>query len=189
MQPLKLMIILASTRPTRAGSAVADWVRAAADQREEFDVTLVDLRDLDLPLLDEPEHPMKGNYVHEHTRRWSALVDAADAFILVMPEYNHGYSAPLKNAIDYLHHEWAGKPVGFASYGGIAAGTRAVQALKPVLTCLGMMPLTAAVAVPMIGERVVDGAFKATKELDEALDVMLDNLPRDAAALRPLRAA
>jgi NAD(P)H-dependent FMN reductase len=185
------MVVVASTRPKRAGEPVARWLVKRAEGRPELDVTVVDLKDLDLPLLDEPEHPRFGRYVHEHTKRWSALVDASDAFVFVMPEYNHGYTAPLKNAIDYLHREWADKPVGFASYGGVAAGTRAVQLLKPVLTCLGMMPLTAAVAIPMVASHIDDGEFRSTKELDEAADVMLDQIARHARAIprRELRPA
>jgi NAD(P)H-dependent FMN reductase len=191
MQPLKLMIVVASTRPTRAGEPIARWLVQRAASRRELDVTLVDLKALDLPLMDEPEHPRFGRYVHGHTKRWSALVDASDAFVFVMPEYNHGYTAPLKNAIDYLHREWADKPVGFASYGGVAAGTRAVQLLKPVLTCLAMMPLTAAVAIPMVASHVEDGQFRSTKELDEAAELMLDQLERHARAIprRELRPA
>ena len=157
-----------------------------ANARRDIAATCVDLKELDLPLLDEPEHPRFGRYRHDHTKRWSKLVDSADAFVFVMPEYNHGYTAPLKNAIDYLHREWADKPVGFASYGGVAAGTRAVQLLKPVLTCLGMLPLTAQVAVPMVASHIKDGRFDATKELDEALQAMFDALV-DHAGAAPLR--
>jgi NAD(P)H-dependent FMN reductase len=189
MQPLNLMVVLASTRPTRAGEPIAKWLVEHADAREEFDVTLVDLKERALPLLDEPEHPRFGRYVHHYTKRWSRLVDSADAFVFVMPEYNHGYTAPLKNAIDYLHAEWAGKPVGFASYGGIAAGTRAVQLLKPVLTCLAMTPLTAAVAVPMVAHHIEDGRFSSTKEIDEGLNLMLDELDSHAVPQRRLRAS
>jgi NAD(P)H-dependent FMN reductase len=189
MQPLKLMVVLASTRPARAGEPIANWVLEAARRRDEMDVAFVDLKELALPLLDEPEHPRLRRYVHDHTKQWSEKVEAADAFIFVMPEYNHGYTAPLKNAIDYLHHEWVGKPVGFASYGGIAAGTRAVQLLKPVLTCLGMSPLTTAVAVPMVAKHIEDGTFRPTPELEDALDLMLDELlPKYARTMRPLRA-
>jgi NAD(P)H-dependent FMN reductase len=188
MQPLNLMVLLASTRPGRAGEPVASWVMDHAGTRRDIAATCVDLKELDLPLLDEPEHPRLGRYHHDHTKRWSKLVDSADAFVFVMPEYNHGYTAPLKNAIDYLHHEWADKPVGFASYGGVAAGTRAVQLLKPVLTCLGMLPLTAQVAIPMVANHIDDGEFGSTKELDEALRTMFDQLVAHTGAA-PLRKA
>jgi NAD(P)H-dependent FMN reductase len=188
MQPLNLMVLLASTRPTRAGEPIAHWVMDNAGKRRDITATCVDLKELDLPLLDEPEHPRLGRYHHDHTKRWSKLVDHSDAFLFVMPEYNHGYTAPLKNAIDYLHREWADKPVGFASYGGVAAGTRAVQLLKPVLTCLGMLPLTAQVAVPMVASHIEDGRFNSTPELDDALAAMLDQLVAHSG-VTPLRQA
>jgi len=78
-------------------------------------------------LLDDPHLPRLRQYTRQHTSDWSALVDAVDAVVFVTPEYNFGYPATIKNAIDYLHSEWNYKPVGFVSYGGIAAGTRAVH--------------------------------------------------------------
>jgi NAD(P)H-dependent FMN reductase len=188
MQPLNLMVLVASTRPVRAGEPVAAWVMEHARQLRDVKARCVDLKELGLPLLDEPEHPRLGRYQHDHTKHWSKLVAGSDAFVFVMPEYNHGYTAPLKNAIDYLHHEWADKPVGFASYGGVAAGTRAVQLLKPVLTCLGMLPLTAQVAIPMVANHIEDGRFASTPELDDALGTMLDQLVAHTGAA-PLRKA
>ena len=129
-----LQIIIASTRPGRVGEPVADWFSARARQHGGFELDVVDLAELALPFMDEPNHPRLRRYEHQHTKDWSARVDAADAFVFVTPEYNHSYNAPLKNAIDYLHQEWEYKPVGFVSYGGVAAGTRAVQALKQVVT-------------------------------------------------------
>ena len=137
----RLTIIIGSTRPGRAGLPIATWFADRARSHGGFDVAVVDLAELDLPLLDEPEHPRLRRYVHEHTKAWSACVDAADAVVMVTPEYNHGYPAALKNAIDYLHEEWQDKPVAFVSYGGISAGTRAVQQLKQVVTTLKMLPV------------------------------------------------
>ncbi len=130
---MKLLVIIASTRPGRIGPTIADWFVGQATEHGGFDVEVADLAEIDLPLLDEPAHPATGKYVHQHTKDWSALVDSADAFVFVMPEYNHSYTAPLKNAIDYLNREWAYKPVGFVSYGGVSGGLRAVQAIKPVI--------------------------------------------------------
>ena len=115
-----------STRPGRLAPAVADCRRG--DRLEATGsgatVEVADLADLGLPLLDEPEHPASGAYAHEHTRSWSRRVAAADAFVVVTPEYNYGMPAALKNAFDFLYHEWAWKPVGFVSYGNTSAGTR-----------------------------------------------------------------
>jgi NAD(P)H-dependent FMN reductase len=184
-----LMVVIASTRPTRVGMAVGRWFVDRATQHGAFDIDLVDLAELDLPFMDEPEHPRFARYVHDHTKRWSARVKAADAFVFVTPEYNHGYNAPLKNAIDYLHHEWEYKPVGFVSYGGVAAGTRAVQQLKPVVAVLRMTPLADAVYIPFVHQHLnEDRRFQPTGELEAAAGVMLDALGRYEATLRPLRA-
>jgi NAD(P)H-dependent FMN reductase len=111
----KLHVILASTRPGRAGEPIAEWFVARAKAHGAFEVELVDLAEVDLPFMDEPNHPRLRRYTHEHTKAWSARVDAADAFVFVTPEYNYGFTAPLKNAIDFLHFEWQHKPVGFVS--------------------------------------------------------------------------
>jgi hypothetical protein len=113
-----LQIIIASTRPGRVGLPVARWFESRARTHGGLDVEVVDLAEIDLPFVDEPNHPRLRQYTQQHTKDWSAKVDAADAFVFVMPEYNYGFNAPLKNAIDYLHQEWLYKPVGLVSYGG-----------------------------------------------------------------------
>jgi len=185
-----LTIIIGSTRPGRAGAPIAQWFAARAKDHGGFDVNVVDLAEVDLPLLDEPNHPRLRQYTRQHTKDWSAIIDAADAFVFVTPEYNYGYPASLKNAIDYLHHEWQHKPVGFVSYGGVAAGTRAVQQLKQVVTTLRMLPVFDSVNIPFYNQFLgQDGTFQATAVLDQAADAMLDELVRTEAALRPLRPA
>lgn len=171
-----LLVIAASTRPTRIGYPFATWTaeRAALDGR--FSVEIADLRELALPNFDEPHHPRMRRYEHEHTRRWSATVDRADAIVFVTPEYNHGYPGALKTAIDFLHEEWKFKPAGFVSYGGIAAGTRAVQALKPVLDCLRMIPVYEGVNVAFVHEVLADGRFAATAVHEQAATSMFDTL-------------
>jgi NAD(P)H-dependent FMN reductase len=189
LQRPRLLIVVASTRPGRVGPVVADWVRARAVAHGGFEVAVADLAAINLPLLDEPNHPRLDQYTQPHTTAWSATVDAADALIFVMPEYNHGYTAPLKNAIDYLYREWQHKPVGLVSYGGVVGGTRAVQQLKPVLAALRMVPMVEAVPIPYVQQYLSDEQrFLATDALDEAATAMLMALARWAAALRPLRA-
>jgi NAD(P)H-dependent FMN reductase len=183
-----LTIIIGSTRPGRAGAPIAQWFAARAKDHGGFDVNVVDLAEVDLPLLDEPNHPRLRQYTHQHTKDWSAIIDAADALVFVTPEYNYGYPASLKNAIDYLHHEWQHKPVGFVSYGGVAAGTRAVQQLKQVVTTLRMLPVFDSVNIPFYNQFLgQDGTFQANAVLDQAAGAMLDELVRTEAALRPLR--
>ena len=185
-----LTIIVGSTRPGRAGAPIAQWFAARAKDHGGFDVTVVDLAELGLPLLDEPNHPRLGQYTQQHTKDWSAIVDAADAFVIVTPEYNYGYPASVKNAIDYLHREWQHKPVGFVSYGGVAAGTRAVQQLKQVVTTLRMLPVTDSVNIPFYNQFLdSDGVFQPNAVLEQAADAMLDELVRTEAALRPLRSS
>jgi NAD(P)H-dependent FMN reductase len=185
-----LTIIVGSTRPGRAGAPIAQWFAARAKDHGGFDVNVVDLAELGLPLLDEPNHPRLRTYTRQHTKDWSAIVDAADAFVFVTPEYNYGYPASVKNAIDYLHHEWQHKPVGFVSYGGVAAGTRAVQQLKQVVTTLKMLPVFESVNIPFHTQFLdSDGAFHSSEVLDQAAGTMLDELVRTEAALRALRPA
>lgn len=182
-----LQILIASTRPGRVGLPVAAWFEARARRHGAFSIDVVDLAELDLPFMDEPRHPRLGRYEHAHTRAWSARVAAADAFAFVMPEYNHGPSAPLKNALDYLHAEWAYKPVGFVSYGGVSAGTRAADALRPVVTTLRMMPVPEAVHVPFVKGFLEDGAIRPNDAMNDGAEGMLTELARWEGALRPLR--
>jgi NAD(P)H-dependent FMN reductase len=184
-----LQIIIASTRPGRAGLPIGQWFHERALGHGGFDIDLVDLADLNLPFMDEPSHPRLRRYTHQHTRDWSARVEAADAFVFVTPEYNHGFNAPLKNAIDYLHDEWRHKPVGFVSYGGVAAGTRAVQMLKQVVSALRMVPAVEAVSIPFFTQLIdEEGTLRANEVMEAGATAMLDELGRLEAALRPLRA-
>jgi len=187
-----LQVIVGSTRPARAGLAVGRWVAEHAEKHDAFTVELVDLAEVALPLFDEPNHPRLRRYTHDHTKRWSATVERADAFVFVVPEYNHSFNAATKNAIDYLVHEWAHKPVGLVSYGGVAGGTRAVQSLKPALAALKMMPLTESVIIPFVGA-FLDGEgenrrFTPSSEIEEGATAMLDALARTSPVLRTLRA-
>lgn len=185
---MRVMVVVASSRPGRLGRRVADWfLRATAAERAGIEIDLADLAEVDLPMLDEPEHPSGGVYQHEHTRRWSARVAAADAFVLVTPEYNHGMPAVLKNALDYPYAEWAWKPVGFVSYGSTAAGTRSVQMTKQVVTTLRMVPIAATVAL-RLSDALEDGDVRADTGRTRAAGAVLTELLQVAAALRPLRA-
>jgi NAD(P)H-dependent FMN reductase len=185
-----LTIIVGSTRPGRAGLPISQWFTARAKDHGGFDVTVADLAELDLPLLDEPNHPRLGRYTKQHTREWSAIIDAADAIVFVTPEYNYGYPASIKNAIDYLHKEWNYKPVGFVSYGGIAAGTRAVQQLKQVLTTLRMFPVFESVSIPFHTQFLdSDGVLVPNEIMEQSAGAMLNELARTEAALRPLRSS
>ncbi|MEV7970840.1 NAD(P)H-dependent oxidoreductase [Sphaerisporangium sp. NPDC088356] len=185
----KLEIIVASTRPGRVGLPIGQWIEAEAKEHGGFaDVELVDLAEINLPFMNEPNHPRLGQYTHQHTRDWSAKVTEADAFVFVMPEYNYGYNAELKNAIDYLHKEWNYKPVGLVTYGGVAAGTRAAQMIKQVVTTLKMTPLFEAVSIPFVRQFIDDEENVVPNEVMTAsAKAMFDELVRMSEILRPLR--
>ena len=188
MSTYKLKIIVASTRPGRKGPILASWIREVAEGHPQFSVEVLDMADINLPFLDEPHHPRLQKYEHQHTKDWSRMVDEADAFIMVIPEYNFGFSAPLKNALDFLFNEWAHKPVGLVSYGGVSAGTRAVQMLKQVLTALKMMPITESVNIPFFTKHINDeDKFIAEEGLTASAEGMLRELLRWTEALKPMR--
>jgi NAD(P)H-dependent FMN reductase len=184
-----LMIVVASTRPVRVGPAIAGWFEARARAHGGFEIEVADLAAIDLPLLNEPKHPRRREYEHRHTKDWSARVEAADAFVFVHPEYNHGITAPLKNALDYLSQEWAYKPLGLVSYGSVSAGTRAAQMIKQVAVYLKLFTVAEAVSIPFVSRRIGDdGEFEPDEMTDRAAAAMLDEMLRLEAALRPLRA-
>lgn len=188
MATATLQLIIGSTRPGRIGPAVAEWFAEVAAQHSGFDVETVDLAEVGLPLLDEPELPALGRYTHPHTKRWSETVSRGDVYVFVVPEYNHSYNAATKNAIDYLVAEWRDKAVGFVSYGGLAAGTRAVQALRPVFLALKALPVLEAVNIPFVGSLIdADGVFTPNDALDASAKAMLDELARRESAIATLR--
>lgn len=184
---LKLYVIVVSTRPNRAGLPIATWFEEIARKSNTFEVELVDLAAVALPMMDEPAHPRLRTYQHQHTKDWSAKIDAADAFVFVTPEYNYSIPAPLVNALDYLFAEWGYKACGFVSYGGLSGGTRSVQMAKQIVTTLKMMPIPEAVNIAFFAQHMADGAFKGTDVHVQASNGMLKELHRWAAALKPMR--
>jgi NAD(P)H-dependent FMN reductase len=184
---LRLMVVIASTRPGRVGLPVGEWVVGQARAHGAFDVDLADLAELDLPFMDEPNHPRLKHYTQPHTRAWSARVDPVDAFVFVFPEYNHGINAPLKNALDFLYQEWAHKPAGLVAYGGIAAGSRSAEMLRLALLGLRVVPIFDSVYIPFVAQSLDDGAFQAGESVERAAATMFDELTRYARAMRPLR--
>ena len=183
-----LQVIIGSTRPGRVGPAVAEWIIERARAYGGFEIVVTDLAELNLPMFDEPNHPRLGQYVHQHTKDWSAIVERSDAFIFVIPEYNYGFNAATKNALDYLNREWRDKPAGIVSYGAVSGGTRATQMLKQVMSGVRLVPVTDSVNIPFVREKLdEDGRLKPNEIMEEAAIVMLDELARYAEALRPLR--
>jgi NAD(P)H-dependent FMN reductase len=167
---------------------VAEWVFNYVKKYKEFNTELVDLAEVNLPLFDEPNHPRLKQYTKEHTKRWSAIVDSADCFILVTPEYNFGMPPSVKNALDYLYAEWNYKPIGFVSYGGVSGGTRSVQMIKATVTTLKMMPMYEAVNIPFFTKNINDEEkFIAVEAQEKGADAMMKELLKWTKALKGLR--
>lgn len=192
----RIMIIVGSVRPGRVGLSVAEWVRDRIQETlvgdgsgggDAASLDLVDLAELALPFLDEPNHPSKRQYTKPHTIAWSERVSAADAVVLVSPEYNHSYSPALKNALDFLYTEWAHKPVAVVSYGGASAGTRGAAALAPVLASVGLVKVAANPEINFIGTKMVDGVFQGDDKLAGTVAAMTRMLVETSEALKPLR--
>ncbi len=188
MKVPKIHVVLGSTREGRLGEPVARWFGAIAEQRDDLDVELVDLRDWDLPFLTTPVPPAMAPPTDPLTQRWEAKVAEADGYVLVTPEYNHGYPAALKNALDHVFQPWRRKPVSFVGYGGPAGGVRAVEQLRQVVVELEMVPLRHQVAIARAYMAFDDdGALRDPWHAADA-ERLLDELAWWAAALRTARA-
>jgi len=173
----KIQIIIGSVREGRLGDKVAHWILELAGKRKDFQAELIDLKEWNLPMFNDPQSPAAGKYSYDSTIKWSKKISEGDAYILVTPEYNHGYPAPLKNALDLLYREWHGKPIGFVSYGGVSAGIRAVEQLKQVVLGLGMVPSHDEVNIPFIWQAVAaDGKMKDSASLDPKAEMLFDGV-------------
>lgn len=183
----RLGVIVASVREGRVGGPVSEWFMERAQQHGGFDVELLDLKAVDLPLMSEPNHPRLRKYTHDKTRAWSATIDALDAFVLVTPEYNYCAPPALINALDHLYGEWSYKAVGLVSYGGISGGLRGAQVTRQFVSTFKMVPIVEAVAVPFVAKLIEDGRFVGGESYDRSAKAMLDELLRWTKALRSLR--
>lgn len=183
-----LKVIIASTRPGRKGIHVANWFVEAVSAYDDFEVEVLDLAKINLPFLDEPKHPKLQQYEQEHTKAWSRQIQSADAFVVVVPEYNYGMPPTLANAIDFLFREWNYKPVGFVSYGGLSGGTRSVQMCKEIMSTVKLVPLSEAVNLPFFEQKIDEnGRFHANELIDNAVRVMMHELLKWTKALKPMR--
>jgi len=182
----KVAIITGSTRPGRANEAVAHWVYDIAKKRSDAEFELVDIKDYNLPLLDEPVPPSMGQYSQPHTKAWAAKIDSFDAYVFVTPEYNHGISGALKNAIDYLFREWNNKAAGFVSYGS-AGGARAVEQLRQVMAELMIADVRAQVMLSLFTDFENFTKFKPDPRHEAAVNTMLDQVIAWGGALQALR--
>ncbi|HEY0685774.1 MAG TPA: NAD(P)H-dependent oxidoreductase [Steroidobacter sp.] len=185
---IRIAIITGSTRPGRLNESVARWVLDVASLRTDAEFQLVDIAQYDLPLLDEPIPPSLGRYTHEHTKKWAATVASFDAYIFVAPEYNHGISAALKNAIDFVYAEWNNKAAGFVSYGS-AGGVRAVEHLRAVMAELMIADVRAHVSLSLFTDFENFSVFKPVARHESEVNALVDQLVAWGGALKALRSA
>ena len=172
-----LKIITGSVRPGRFNIQPANWILERAKEKEGVTAELLDLKEINLPFLDEEKPPMMHQYSHEHTKKWADAIAETDGFIFVTPEYNHSLSPVLKNAIDYLYYEWNFKPVSFISYGSQAGGARVVEHLRNVAGELKMYDLREQLLLPNFWEGMDEnGAFQFTEKHTEQADAILTEL-------------
>ncbi len=184
----QLKIINSTIRPGRKGPVIVRWVEAMARKNESFEVDVLDLAEINLPLMNEPNHPSMQQYQHDHTKKWSARINEADAFIFVTGEYDFNYPAPLRNALEYLYNEWNYKAAGIVSYGGVSAGTRAANALKSDLSTFKVVPVYEMVNLPFFTRQISDeGIFVPNEENDKAARKMLQELLKWTKGLMHIR--
>lgn len=174
-----MAVIVGSTRPHRIGRVVADWFATQLAERDDMTFDVVDLADADLPAVFESTPSVD---------RYRERIDAADAFVVVTPEYNHSFPAPLKQAIDLAHREWHAKPVGFVSYGGMAGGARAVEQLRQVFAELHATTIRDVVGFHGVHGQFADGVLTDPEGANLAAKTLLDQLAWWAKALRDARA-
>ncbi|MDB4937892.1 MAG: NADPH-dependent fmn reductase [Labilithrix sp.] len=184
---IKIAIVVGSTRPGRKAAAVASWVHGLAKTRSDAEFEVVDIEHYELPLLDEPTPPSMGKYEKAHTKKWAAKIASFDGYVFVTPEYNHGPSGALKNAIDFVYAEWNNKSAGFVSYGS-AGGVRAVESLRLVMAELQVADVRAQVMLSLYTDFEQYTTFKPHSRHEASVSTMLDQVIAWGSALKALRA-
>jgi len=182
---IKIGIIIGSTRPGRVGEAVAKWVYEMSKERDDAEYELIDIKDYDLPLLDEPKSASLQEYSKEHTKKWSAKINECDGYIFVTPEYNHSTSAALKNALDFLYNEWTNKAAGFVSYGSIG-GSRAVEALRLIMAQFKIADVREQVMFFLAGD-FENGVLKPNPRHEKSVNVLFSQVVAWSTALKKLK--
>ena len=184
-----LKIIITSTRPGRRGIIIANWFEEEVKKFKAFNTEVLDLEKINLPFIDEPKHPKLQQYMHEHTKKWSEKINEADAFVVIIPEYNYSMPPTLLNAIDFVYNEWNYKPVGIVSYGGISGGLRSAQMCKEVMTTVKMVPLMEGVSLPFFEKRIENDVFKSDELVEKSVNAMMNELEKWTKALKPMRSS
>lgn len=183
---IRIAIIIGSTRPGRKADSVAKWVHGIAQQRGDAEYEIVDIKDYNLPLLDEPVPPSQGKYSQQHTKTWAAKVASFDGYVFVTPEYNHGTSGALKNAIDFVYAEWNNKAAGIVSYGSVG-GARAAEHLRLVMGELQIADVRAQVMLSLFTDFENFTTFKPAAMHEKSVNTMLGQVVAWSGALKTLR--
>jgi NAD(P)H-dependent FMN reductase len=183
---LKIAIIIGSTRPGRVGEVVGKWAHEIARKRGDAEYALLDVAQFNLPLVDEPLPASFGQYSQPHTRTWSARIAAFDGYVFVTPEYNHGISGALKNAIDFLSREWTDKAAGFIGYGA-TMGARAIEHLRLVMAAVQVATVHPQVGLSLFTDFENFTVFKPAAMQEKNVNDMLDHVIAWSGALRVLR--
>jgi NAD(P)H-dependent FMN reductase len=192
--PLRVAIIIASTRQGSVGKAVGRWAFDLARERSDATYELIDVGDFNLPLLDEPEPasvlnpdlPLRHQYVREHTKAWSEAIASFDGYVFVIPEYNHGINGALKNAIDFLFHEWVDKVAGFIGYGAMS-GARAMESLRLVMAALQVATVRPTVGLSLFTDFENGTEFRPAEVQEQFATTLLDHVVAWSGAMRSLR--
>lgn len=187
--PLRIGIIIGSTRPGRVGDQVAHWVREHANRLGSAEYEIVDLAEIDLPLLDEAVPASAGRYTHEHTLGWASIVDSYDGFVFVTPEYNHAPSAALLNALSFVSREWNDKAAALVSYGATANGARAADMLRPILGELQIADVRQQLALSLVHDFEGFRTFIPGEQHLTSLQTLVNQLESWATAMQGVRAA
>ena len=183
---MRFAVILGSTRPARKSAKVGEWVLERAGERSDLEAELVDLAEQGLPVFDEPKPPGAGDYQHEHTKRWAALIDSFDGYVFVTPEYNHGIPGVLKNALDFIYAEWGNKVAGFVGYGN-TGGARSVEQLRLVMAELRVATVRSAVALSIFTDFDRANNFEPAEMHERRINAMFDELVAWGGALKTVR--
>ena len=185
---MKIQVILGSTRQNRFGEKPAKWITEKLGKLPEIEAELLDLRDYPLPFFDEPKSPASsgGEYVLAAGRKWADKIGEGDGYIIVTPEYNHGYPAVLKNALDYVYKEWNQKPLGLVSYGTVG-GARVVEQLRQVAIELKMVPVRTAVHIVAFWNMLDEKGDLKTDTLEKNADEMISQVLWYARVLKEAR--
>lgn len=184
-----IKVIVGSTRPNRFGPTPAHWLMGLTKEFDGARFELVDLADVNLPLLDEPIPAKENKYSKDHTKKWASIVGAADGFVFVVPEYNHSVSAATKNAFDYLYQEWNYKPIAFVGYGADAGGARSIEHLRLTASYLHMYDLSDQVVMPFYWDQIdKEGNFTPTERQVFGAKSVLKQIVFWAEQLKPIRA-